>query len=318
MLSTGLPSISTLHALCSRLRFRQLRLLIAIDDLGSVHRVAKILHMTQPGVSKSLRGIEETFGVSLFVRSTQGLLPNEMGKTAIRHARLIYASLGHMRDELDSISRAQGNRIAVGTIAGGLAATVAKALLAYQQEMSEVSIDLYEDTSANLLEQLQSGGIDLAVCRTSVAALPELFDFEWLCDETVGAAVGFHHPLAKKKSVSLEDAAQYPWVLFPGHMPLRTLLERELASKGVTLNPGTIETSSTFATALLLAKSKSLVALFSSETIDFFAEHKTLHLLPFEIDSTAEPYGIVTRRGAQLSSSLQLFKERLLSTSETN
>ncbi|MBR8657859.1 LysR family transcriptional regulator, partial [Achromobacter sp. Marseille-Q0513] len=121
-----------MHALSSRLRFRQLRLLIAIDDLGSVHRAAQMLHMTQPGVNKSLREIEDTFGTSLFIRSTQGLTPNELGRSAIRHARLMCASLGHMRDELDAIRRGQGSRIAIGTIAGGLAAVLADALLRFQ------------------------------------------------------------------------------------------------------------------------------------------------------------------------------------------
>lgn len=311
MSSPDLPSISTLHAFSSRLKFRQLRLLIAIDDLGSVHRAAEMLHMTQPGVSKSLREIEDIFGTSLFLRSTQGLAPNELGRSAIRHARLMHASLSHMRDELDAISRGQGRRIAVGTIAGGLAAVLADALLDFRQAMPEVNIDLFEDTSANLLERLQSGSIDLAVCRTSVAVQPELFDFEWLWDETVGVAVGIRHPLLRERDITLERAARYPWVLFPGHMPLRTLLERELDAKGVQLTEGTIETSSTFATALLLAKSQQLVALFSSETIDYFAGHAALRLLPFNVESTAEPYGIVTRKGAQLSRSLQAFKEHL-------
>ncbi|KAF1018667.1 MAG: HTH-type transcriptional regulator GbpR [Paracidovorax wautersii] len=207
------------------------------------------------------------------------------------------SSLAHMHQELATLSRSEGVRICVGTIAGALAAVLADALLAFHQRHPAVTIDLQEGTSAHLLEGLQSGTLDLALCRTSVATQSSLFHFEWLCDEEASVAVSPTHPLADCESVSLEQAAQYPWILFPGHMPLRTLLEREAASLGVTLASRPIETSSTFATALLLNKSPELVALMSRETIDFFETTRTLRRLPLKIRSSAEPYGMVTRQG---------------------
>lgn len=291
-----LPELATLHEIGSRLKFRQLRLLIAIEDMGSIHRAAALLHMSQPGVSKALREIEETIGATLFARSPQGLLATDMGRCAIRHARLMCSSLAHMHDELGSLSRGGGLRIAVGTVAGALAAVLADALVAFRRAHPTVRVDLYEDTSAHLLEQLQSGAIDMALCRTSVAAHPDSFHFEWLRDEMVGVAASAMHPLADADVVTLAQAAQYPWILFPGHMPLRTLLEREAASQNVAIR-SFVETSSTFATALLLQKSHEMIALFSEETIDFFEQAETLKRLKLKIGSTAEPYGIVMRAG---------------------
>ena len=252
--------------------------------------------MSQPGVSKALKEIEEAIGTSLFARSPQGLVATEMGRCAIRHARLMCASLAHMHDELGALSRGGGMRIAVGTIAGALSAVLADALLAFHRECPDVRIDLYENTSAKLLEQLQSGMIDVALCRTSVATHSGAFQFEWLCDEVVGVAASASHPLANQETLTLAEAAQYPWILFPGHMPLRTLLEREAASQNVTIR-GIIETSSTFATVLLLNKSNETIALLSGETIDFFEWSRSLRRLNLQIRSMAEPYGIVTRSG---------------------
>ena len=291
-----LPELASLHEISSRLKFRQLKLLIAIEDMGSVHRAANLLHMSQPGVSKALKEIEEAIGATLFARSPHGLIATDMGRCAIRHARLMCASLSHMHDELGSLARGGGLRLAVGTVAGALAAVLANALVAFRRAYPAVRIDLYENTSANLLEQLQSGAIDMALCRTSVATQPGSFHFEWLCDELVGVAASPAHPLATAETVTLAQAAEYPWILFPGHMPLRTLLEREAASQNVTIR-GFIETSSTFATALLLNKSHEAIALFSGETIDFFERSKTLKRLNLQIQSTAEPYGIVMRAG---------------------
>lgn len=292
-----LSQLSSLHEIGSRLKFRQLKLLIAIEDMGSVHQAAVLLHMSQSGVSKALKEIEDAMGVTLFARSTQGLVATDVGRCVTHHARLMCASLAHMHEELGALSRDSGRRIAVGTIAGALVAVLADALLRFCKAMPDVRVDLYENTSARLLEQLQSGTIDIALCRTSVAVQPGLFHFEWLCDEHVGVAVSPSHPLAQLETVTLAQAADYPWILFPGHMPLRTLLEREAASQNVSISHSPIETSSTFATALLLNKSQEMVALFSSETVDFFERSRTLKRLKLQIKSTAEPYGIVTREG---------------------
>ncbi|SDV47264.1 LysR family transcriptional regulator [Chitinasiproducens palmae] len=290
------PELASLHAIGSRLKFRQLKLLIAIEDMGSVHRAAELLHMSQPGVSKALKEIEDAMGTTLFARSPQGLIATEMGRCAIRHARLMCASLAHMHEELGALSRGNGLHIAIGTVAGALAAVLANALLAFRRAHPEVRVDLYEDTSAHLLEQLQSGAIDIALCRTSVATHPGLFHFEWLCNEVVGVAASPSHPLTQFETVTLAQASQYPWILFPSHMPLRTLLEREAASQNVSIH-SFIETSSTFATALMVHKSHELLALLSGETIDFFERSKVLRRIKLQITSSAEPYGIVTRAG---------------------
>lgn len=300
--------LASLHAMGGRLKFKQLKLLIAIEDMGSVHQAAVLLHMSQPGVSKALREIEEAIGVTLFARTQQGLVPTDMGRCAIRYARLMLSSLAHMHKELLGMSRTSGVRIAVGTIAGALAAVLANALIAFHRLHPDVTVELQEGTSADLLEGLQSGVLDLALCRTSVARRTDIFHFEWLREEEVAVAVSPMHALSRTPDVGWEQVAQYPWILFPGHMPLRTLLEREAASNGVVLAFRPVETSSTFATALLLNKSPDMVALMSLETLQFFEARQTLARLDLKVHANAEPYGLVTRVGAPESAALTALK----------
>lgn len=294
----NMPQVATLHAMGGRLKFKQFKLLIAIEDMGSVHQAAMLLHMSQPGVSKALKEIEEAIGLTLFARTPQGLVPTDMGRCTIRYARLMLSSLSHMHKELLSMSRTSGIRIAVGTIAGALAAVLANALIAFHKLHPDVTVELHEGTSADLLEGLQSGVLDLALCRTSVAKRMDIFHFEWLCEEEVAVAVSPVHALSQTKNVSWKQVAQCPWILFPGHMPLRTLLEREAASNGVVLTSTPVETSSTFATALLLNKSSEMVALMSLETLQFFEARGTVVRLDLKVHASAEPYGLVTRVGA--------------------
>lgn len=305
------PDLPSLHAISSRLRFRQLRLLTAIEETGSLNRAAEQVSMTQPGASKALRELEETFGAELFTRSTHGLEANDLGRCVIRYARLIGTDLDHLREEMTGILRGQGGRLAVGAIAGALPTVLVPAVQRLKQSQPMISIELFEDTSARLLQMLAEGRLDLAICRTSVAAQPEIFESEWLCDEKVGAAVGPHHPLAKATSVTLADVVAYPWVLFPSHMPLRTLLERELAEAGLPFPAHAIETSSTFASVLLLSDSQELVALFSSETVDFFEARELVTRLPLQLAARVEPYGIVRRRDSTASPAAAILADEI-------
>ncbi|NUT17502.1 MAG: LysR family transcriptional regulator, partial [Cupriavidus sp.] len=59
----------------TRLKTRQLLLLLAVADEGSIHRAAERLAMTQPAASKLLREMEELLSVPLFERLPRGMAP---------------------------------------------------------------------------------------------------------------------------------------------------------------------------------------------------------------------------------------------------
>jgi len=305
------PHIPSLHAIGSRLRFRQLRLLIAVDELGSLHRVADHLGMTQPGASKALAEIESTFGAELFTRHPHGLTANELGRCAIRYSRLISTDLDHLREEMAGILDGRGGRLAIGAISGAVPTVLVQAVMRLREKQPLVSIEIIEDTSAQLLQAVAAGRLDLAICRTTVAAQPELFDFEWLCDEFASVAVGPRHPLADAHTVTLQDLAPYRWILYPSNMPLRTLLQRELREAGIDMPSHAIETASTFTSVLLLQEDAGLVALFSAETAAFFHQHGMARRLPLEIRARTEPFGIVSRRGAPMSPVARMMVEEL-------
>ncbi|MGE8386267.1 MAG: LysR family transcriptional regulator, partial [Pseudomonas putida] len=112
-----LPSLSSM---ASRLRLRQLRLLISLDELGSIHKAAEAMSITQPGATKALNEIESTLGAVLFERTSKGLEANDLGRCVVRYARLIGNDLAHLREEMLGILQGHGGRLSVGTIMGAV------------------------------------------------------------------------------------------------------------------------------------------------------------------------------------------------------
>jgi DNA-binding transcriptional LysR family regulator len=302
-----------LNSIMLRLNFRQLRLLIALGEHGSLLKAADEVAITQPGASKALQEIETTFGRPLFSRTNRGLEPNDLGHCVIRYARLMQTDLDHLRQELIGIVQGQGGRLAVGTIMGAVP-LLSKALSRLLAARPDISVEIVEDTSAVLLSLLNEGRLDVAICRTSISSRPFLYDSVVIQDETLAVVANTDHPLASKERLVLGDLAQYRWIVYSANMPMRLLLEREFYSEGLRFPLYVIETTSAFTTLSLLRKNSGYVALVSTDVAHFCAEFGLICILNFQLLSRSEPYELVTRRGAVLSPSAQYLMEHLLDT----
>ena len=67
-----------------RLKLRQLEILLAVADTGSMAKAAARLAVTQPAISRAIADAEHTLGVPLFDRSTQGVEPTQYGRALIK------------------------------------------------------------------------------------------------------------------------------------------------------------------------------------------------------------------------------------------
>jgi DNA-binding transcriptional LysR family regulator len=302
--------IASLPALVSRLRLKQLRLLIALDEQGSLHKAAEQVAITQPGATKALNEIEAAFGARLFERTNQGLEPNDLGRCAIRYARLIHTDLAHLREEMIGILQGQGGRLSVGAVMGAVPLLV-RSLERLREAQPELSVEVVEDTSARLLGLIDQGRLDLAVCRTSVSQRPDAYDCLELYQEPLRVVANPAHPLAGASGLELEQLAAFPWVVYPANMPMRLLLEREFSQAGLEFPRYPLETASTLTTLILLRQNPSLVALMPVEVSEAAVQLGTLATLPLQLRSRSEPFSVVVRRGAPLSAPARLLWNEL-------
>jgi len=300
-----------LHSIISRLHLKQLRLLVALGEQGSLLKASQQVALTQPGASKALQEIETTFGTPLFVRTNRGLEPNAVGHCVIRYARLIQTDIAHLRDEIVGIMRGQGGRVAAGVIMGAvpLPTDAISALVARQPDLS---IEIVEDTSAALLAQLDAGRLNLAICRTTISQAPQAYDSVKLQDETLAVIANVAHPLRRAKKLTLHQLSPYRWVVYRTNMPMRLLLEGEFRDCGIRFPQHLLETTSAFATLALLQANPSLVAVVSIDVAQFFARQQMSCILPLTLASRSEPYELVTRRGGSMQPAAQLLIDELV------
>ena len=292
-----LPSLNSIFA---RLRLKHFKLLTAIDDHRSLLKAAEHVAMSQPGATKALQEIENALGETLFVRTNRGLEPNELGHCVIRYARLIQTDLTHLREEMSGILEGHGGRLSVGMIMGAVpyAATMISRLLKKQPALS---VEIVEGTSGSLLDLLDDGRIDIAICRTSVSHRPDCYEALNVREEELAVVASPQHVLADADTVTFDQLADFPWIACSANMPMRRYLEREFHEAGLNFPRSYVETSSAFATIALMCENTEMVALLAADVLDFWDESNKIKRLPVHFSTRSEPYYLVTRRDRTLS-----------------
>lgn len=210
--------------LAAQTRLRQLQLLVAIGDCGSIARAAAQLHVSQPAATQALADLERLLGLKLFERHARGMRATGAGRALLTAARAILAGLREAAESLAAISHGAPAVLRLGAIPAATAALMPALLAAFAGAHPDVHLDLQEDHGSRLLPLLTAGNLDAVFCRRP-RALPAGFVFEPLRDDAVVVVAGAGHALAGRRGLALADLAQSRWVLPALHTQLREIFD---------------------------------------------------------------------------------------------
>jgi LysR family nitrogen assimilation transcriptional regulator len=145
------------------MELRQLRYFVAIVDHGSLSRAALVLHVAQPALTQQLRQLEEELGAQLLHRSARGVLSTDAGKVFYEHAQAILKQVADARAAVVQSTTRPSGSVTLGlphSISGALALPL---LTAARATYPEITLQLTEEISGSLADQLKSGRLNLAV-----------------------------------------------------------------------------------------------------------------------------------------------------------
>lgn len=296
----------------TRMTLRQMQLMTAIAENGSLKRAAEAIGMSQPRATKSVREVEDLLRSMLFNRTNRGLFPTVAGDCAIRHAKVMLAQLDAMEQEISSLSGDEFRRLRIGTIMGAVP-YVTEVITRFLQRFPHTSVEIFEDTSAEMLRMLDQGKLDLMIGRSSVSPNPHLYNVQAFHDELLSVVANPIHPLVGRKRVRLEDLSDSRWIVYTAAMPMRLSLEQEYRRAGLAIPRNLLETRSALTTMALMQANPNTIALLSSDVAAFFTNFGMARTLPMHLRSKSEPYEVITRQAIELSEPVSIFIEDLVS-----
>ncbi|MBX3634989.1 MAG: LysR family transcriptional regulator [Rubrivivax sp.] len=297
----------------ANLKFRHLQLLVAIDDLRHVGRVAAYLNVTQPAVSKTLAQLEQGLGMTLFERTSRGMEPTDQGNCLIRHARQILGCLVSARDELMDISEGRITRVSIGVLPSAAAVLVPRFVAALESESTDVAVNVREGTMSTLLPTLRAGDIDLVVGLLPERPLGAEFATDLLYEDPIVVAVRRDHPLTALARLDWPALADYPMVLPPTTALTRSAIDNFMIEQGVTVPRRHVDSVSTLTNIGVLQFTDS-VGFLSRDLARHFAAQGALQVLPLEIPSVRISVGLVWMADRHMGAAQRLVRQLLRET----
>lgn len=227
-----------------RIRFRHLQCFLTIAQLRSVGAAADALAITQPSLSKTLRELEDSLAVKLFVRDKKGMLLTRPGEQFLQYAA---ASVASIREGIDSVRQTQsssGPELRIGLLPNVAASVAPDAVRRFKQQFTRTLVRIVTGDNARLLDQLRVGELELVVGRLAQPEYMIGLSFEHLFSEPLTAAVRRAHPLAKVKRFKLSMIADYPCIMPHHGTIIRQEVDRFLIARGVAQPADLLETTS--------------------------------------------------------------------------
>lgn len=294
----------------NRLKLKQLALVVALAQRGSLRQAAGEIALTQPAATKLLRDLEAAVGLPLFTRHAWGMAATAYGETLVRYARTLFAELGEARGELSALAAGATGTLRIGGVTGAVPELLAPAIRHMQSQRPGVKLFVLVNTSEVMLDALRMGTLDLAVCPLPADTDLSDLDATPLADEPLCIVARVSHPLARRRSVALSDLAGASWLLQTPDSPMRRDVDAMLASAGLRVPSVLIETVSIVATLAMLQQSDAITVM-PQALARHYAGFGMVTRLRVRLPAPTSRYELVTRARRMLSPTALAFIELL-------
>jgi DNA-binding transcriptional LysR family regulator len=188
---------------------RDLRYFAAVVEERGIGRAALRLGLTQPGLSRQIRSLEQEIGVSLIARATRGIVPTIAGTSLYKAAREILGEVSRLPAEVERGQRAAAGRCMIASIPSGIVRDILRSVIQTAGERyAHLELSVHNIPTPQQPEALHDGEFDIGLCHpffNLTEGYPELECRELLVDSINGALLPENHPLALRDSITFDD-----------------------------------------------------------------------------------------------------------------
>jgi len=169
--------------------------------------------------------MEQALGASLLTRGRQGVTPTQAGRTLLQHARTMLAQAERLREDLGAYAGGLAGQVRVLSNTNALTEFLPETLSAFLAAHPNVSVDLEERLSDEIVGLIAEGVADIGIVAGTVDA-GGLETFPYRSDRFV-LVVARDHPLAKRHKIAFSEVLEHDFV----GLDRASALQRFLADK---------------------------------------------------------------------------------------
>jgi DNA-binding transcriptional LysR family regulator len=276
-------------------------------DTQSFSKAAALNFITQSAVSQQIRAMEERFRVPLIERSNKRFALTREGQTLYETSKQIITAYDALQHSLEEMRNVVSGTIRVTTIYSIGLHELPPYLKKFLKEFPSVNVQVEYRHANQVYEEVIEGTCDLGLVAFPQAK--KAIKVEPFRKDRLVLICSPHHPLAKKKDVTIEDLDKEKFIGFGPDIPTRKAVDKIFRDTGVDSKPHMeFDNIETVKRAVEIDAGISIVP---RATVEQEVKNGTLAAVEFKGEPYYRPLGIIYKNGRILSPAMKRFLKTL-------
>lgn len=217
---------------------KQLRAFLAVAQTLSFTQACERLHLSQPALSLAIKGLEDTLGGKLLIRSTRSVRLTPEGESLVPLAKHLLAQWDNTEERLRQRFTLQLGRLGVAAMPAFASNLLPAALVRFRQQYPKINITVHDVINEEVIDMVRSRQVEMGI-----AFAPEglgSLHFTPLFDDRFVAVVPRNSTLAQLEQLTWTEMIRQDFITLQRPSMVRRLLEQAL-EKRATLLPVAFE-----------------------------------------------------------------------------
>lgn len=290
-----------------RISLHDLRVVMAVAQAGSMGKAARLLATSQPAISRSISTLEQALGVRLFDRSAQGIELTLFGNALVKRGTAVFDELLHGIKDIQFLSNPTVGELAIGASIAIAEGFVCSVIARLSRRYPRVRFQVHATDTATAYQALLSRKVDIAIVHAIDMPDRKLMDVEELLQDPHVVVAGAHHPIVRRRGISLAELVDEPWVLPLPEQPYGTVVAEAFRAYGLKLPPFVV--GSTLPVRTTMLATGRFLSMVPRVAMQFPPKSRLLRSLPIELPTTTRPLALVTLKNRTLNPLAERFSD---------
>ena len=299
-----------------RIKLRDLHILFAVVQSGSMAKAARGLGVSQPAVSEAVADLERALGVRLLDRHSHGVEPTIFGAALLKRSTAVFDELKQSVKDIEFLSDPTRGEVSVGCT-DAVAATILPAIIhRFSQAYPHIVVYVNElPAPARRNNGLRERKNDLVLGRwvmpTPREAIDDDLDVEVLFNERIVVAAGTRSRWMGRRKIELPELIDEPWVLSPSNTWNYIGTAEAFRTFGLAMPRPRVIAASILLRAQMVATNQYISVFFKDSQLQPLINNYPLKVLPVELCAEPQPMVILTLKNRILSPVAEKFVEHV-------
>ena len=291
------------------MEIQQLRHLIAAVESRNLLKAADKAYISQSGLSRSLKSLEQRLGVPLLVRGPKGVEPTIYGLTVLRRAKVILNEVDRSIAEVRALEQGRIGETTFGITQNYANYLMPDLLASLHAERPDLRVTVITDGFLELVKMVKGEEIDFAFGLIGRIHHSDGLVIERLMENRSRVVAGSHHPLAGKADIRVEDLTGSQWAMLSSESVQRAF-GLFFETRGLAVPPQMLRCNSIAMIRHVVAESDALTIL-PQEVVQPEIDAGQLVALDCETPVEKSRVGLIFRDGALITPQAQVVVDRI-------